>query len=239
MKRPDAFFSRDSKCSKCSTTDSHEQDMVKPYAFPSEGATTQGQDFQGATTVLFTVDSLTLSLEIVRDELSDRGFAGLYDFLYLPPLRSSRCMSLAFVNFLTSRITTMFMRSVSEQLWMNRVWHDRPIRVELAKVQGFHANVALYSQKLAENPGQAGEVHITSESHSQRTQDAESQPMSLCHRPSTHFQHQHGNQMVNSFGPSRLLSECHETYSSNGVGRDAQSPSRDVNSAIFNVRYTL
>jgi hypothetical protein len=83
-------------------------------------------------------------------ELEDMGFAGSFDFAYLPMDRSTRCtLGYAFVNFVSAFWADKCMNSLQDYRFKKyQKFSNKIALVSLAHIQGLEANLAYYEDKF-------------------------------------------------------------------------------------------
>lgn len=102
-------------------------------------------EWQSVSTVMARNLPNKYNQQMLLDELNAAGFAGAYDFLYLP-IDPETCANrgYAFINFVSSSYAWM-MRTTYEGQKMGKFNSDKVVSVVPAALQGFEANYAHYS----------------------------------------------------------------------------------------------
>jgi len=102
-------------------------------------------EWQSVSTVMARNLPNKYNQQMLLDELNGAGFAGAYDFLYLP-IDPETCANrgYAFINFISSTYAWM-MRTTYEGQKMGKFNSDKVVSVVPAALQGFEANYAHYS----------------------------------------------------------------------------------------------
>merc|ERR1719240_1612353 len=89
---------------------------------------------------------MTLAQSDFLEELDRCGFAGLYDFCYMPcSFETGHSKGYAFVNFTSTSIANSLVASWHRSRKFDIKLEDPALNVSPAAVQGFHANVAKWT----------------------------------------------------------------------------------------------
>merc|ERR1719240_6655 len=106
-------------------------------------------DWTSVTTVMIR-NVPNYSTEEFLKELWMRGFAGSFDFFYLPVnFQTGRCKGYAYINFLTNKEAVRFYENFNDQhmLLCNKVGKRTKIKLFPSTTQGLHANIQWYLQR--------------------------------------------------------------------------------------------
>merc|ERR1712050_603475 len=80
-----------------------------PQATPHDGVAPQAEQ-QAITTLAIRNLPFNLSQQDLLQAVDDSGFAGLYDFIYLPhKFKEHRNMGFAFINFVDADVASQFL----------------------------------------------------------------------------------------------------------------------------------
>lgn len=116
-----------------------------PQTSPQNAEVEIPSNWQSATTVMARNLPNKYNQQMLIDELNSAGFAGAYDFLYLPiDPETNANRGYAFINFINPSYAWM-MRTAYEGRKMGKFNSDKVVSVVPAALQGFEANYAHYS----------------------------------------------------------------------------------------------
>lgn len=93
------------------------------------------------TTVMIRQLARSYTQWMLKEEANNRGFKGLYDFVYVPfDSKKGRNVGYGFMNFMDPQSAKAFRDAFDGSLESSMVQNGKPLRVHPAKVQGYEAN---------------------------------------------------------------------------------------------------
>jgi len=128
-------------------------------------------EWQNVSTVMARNLPNKYSQSLLLEELNNAGFAGTYDFLYLPiDPETTANRGYAFINFIDSSFAWM-LRMTYEGQKMGRFNSDKVVSVVPAALQGFEANFSHYStSRVNRGPPETRPLFLRQSQNSQPTQ---------------------------------------------------------------------